>query len=193
MQIVEAYLPHTTSASVWKRRTLWSRSGKNIKARHARTPCGNHNPGYPAARLFHFVTPIKVYPSSLPLSSLFPRLPLALSHFLPSAPGINVSLASNVLLGSPTCESRSEGCIGLPKGGAGRGWRGRFYSALRPELDLRLSASMGDAELVGQSRLESLPATERPHFYCSYIQSSFEHLFARSSIRPFDRTHLFRP
>lgn len=33
----------------------------------------------------------------------------------------------------------------------GGGGRGRFYSALRPELDLRSSTRMGDAELAGQS------------------------------------------
>ena len=35
--------------------------------------------------------------------------------------------------------------------GWGRVGRGRFYSALRPELDLRSSTRMGDAELAGQS------------------------------------------
>jgi len=80
------------------------------------------------------------------------------------------------------------------------GWRGRFYSALRPELDLRLSARMGDAELAGQSHLESLPVTERPHFsfypphnrvsnICSFVRSLVDS-FVHSSVRSY-AWHLF--
>lgn len=84
--------------------------------------------------------------------------------FLPLPPHlerrINASLASNVLPDSPTCESSRSASL---QGGEerdeewrgtkswGRVGRGRFYSALRPELDLRSSTRMGDAELAGQS------------------------------------------
>ena len=83
--------------------------------------------------------------------------------FLPLPPHlerrINASLASNVLPDSPTCESsRSASLQGEERDeewrgtkGWGRVGRGRFYSALRPELDLRSSTRMGDAELAGQS------------------------------------------
>lgn len=48
-----------------------------------------------------------------------------------------------------------KGKIGEAAEGLLGGW-GRFYSALRPELDLRLSACMADAELAGQSHPVSL-------------------------------------
>ena len=52
------------------------------------------------------------------------------------------------------------------------GWSGiedrRFYSSPRPELDLRLSARMGDAELVGQSRSVLFRFTVRHFFSARY-------------------------
>lgn len=73
---------------------------------------------------------------------------------------INASLASNVLPDSPTCESSRSASLQeverrWTKSWGAKSWgrvgRGRFYSALRPELDLRSSTRMGDAELAGQS------------------------------------------
>lgn len=117
--------------------------------------------------------------------------------FLPLPPHlerrINASLASNVLPDSPTCESsRSASLQGEERDeewrgtkGWGRVGRGRFYSALRPELDLRSSTRMGDAELAGQSHPPlflsslSMPIPKRvpssPHpVYGTYVRSLAE-------------------